>query len=1106
MKCLIDTGSSTSLLNETKLPQYKRKPLAKPIKFNTLNSDTFVNSEIKTDLPIEFNEDAYMIWKLTKFKNKSFDAILGQNLLRPLGAIIDMKKEVLIINKNEINFLSKCPYKENEINQLEHVEINETVEENLVKGLNSEEKNLLNKLLKSYKNLFFKEGEQLTSTSKITHEIITTTQKPIYSKIYRYPQVHEEEISSQIEDMLKQGIIKESNSPYNSPLWIVPKKIDNSGKKKWRIVIDYRKLNEVTIDDKFPIPNIENILDKLGRAQYFTTLDLAKGFHQILVNEEDRKKTAFSTPQGHYEYIRMPFGLKNAPATFQRLMNDVLKEYINKICVVYLDDILIFSTTLNEHIENIKKIFNKLKEYNLKIQIDKCKFFAKETEYLGHILTPEGVKPNPKKVEDIAKLKLPETEKQIKSFLGVTGYYRKFIRDYAKVAQPMTKYLKKNAKINLKDTNYINSFEKLKKLITEAPILKYPDFKKNFKLVTDASAYAIGAVLQQENHPVCYASRTLNEHERNYSTTEKELLAIVWATNYFRPYLYGVKFNLLTDHQPLKWLYTKTQGKDVNPRLYRWLLKLGEYNINVDYIKGKENRVADFLSRINTDTHEIENNRPPTRNEKLFDLHKTQNTNNKLIETINHVEGRNDNTPYNTEDIEASEEDSLYNNFDQNSVGNNSNDDSQTIHSQQEDLNNHINILDTIVNRFKTQIILTDNKNNEIEIKHNNRKIYINSKDLENNFADILRRYIKPGKIGIYTDLDDHKYNILQQKLIELFDNDPTVKFIRCSYHAKDINSEEEAYRQISKYHKNETGHTGINENYEGLKRYIYYPNLKKLIHKYINNCDICNRVKYDRKPIKQKFERTETPTDIRQIVHMDVYTNSKGNFLTFIDRFSKFATAFYLEDRNNQTIIEKIREFKSQRGHFNKLITDNEFKSINIKDYMRSENIELHLVKSNNHTGNSDIERLHSTLSERIRVLGLTCKDLNIKEKISKAIEYYNNSYHSTTKEKPINIQEGRCSKTKIFQNLSKEKDRYITKRNQNRENYEENRTEGYIKNYKSLRHKEVPKFIKTKLENVHKANIKRKNKFSGELDIENIPSNVDDDSSPVPPDPRED
>lgn len=303
--------------------------------------------------------------------------------------------------------------------------------------------------------------------------------------------------------MLEQGIIRKSNSPYNSPLWIVPKKLDNSKVKKWRIVIDYRKLNEISIEDKFPIPNIESILDKLGRSQYFTTVDLAKGFHQIMVKDTDQKKTAFSTPLGHFEYIRMPFGLKNAPATFQRLINSVLRESINKICVVYLDDILIFSTSIQEHMNNINQIFRALRKANLKIQIDKCNFFNKETEFLGHILTRIGIKPNPKKVENIAKLKLPTTQKQIKSFLGVTGYYRKFIKDYAKIAKPMTYYLKKNKKINTLDPNYINSFEELKTLLTTHPILKYPDFNKPFKINSDASNYAYRSSVIARRTPNC---------------------------------------------------------------------------------------------------------------------------------------------------------------------------------------------------------------------------------------------------------------------------------------------------------------------------------------------------------------------------------------------------------------------------------------------------------------------------------------------------------------------------------------------------------------------------------------------------------------------------
>lgn len=339
---LIDTGSTTTLLDRDKLLQYPRINLSRPIYFQSLDSNSQVTEEIITDLPIEFQQNATMSWKLAKFKNKCFDAIIGQNILKPLNAIIDLYRNTITINNNSIQFLNSSPYTE-EINQIEIAQIDNNVQKILFDNLNQQENIALKQILSKFKKLIFLEGQTLTNTNITEHEIKTIVDRPLYCKIYRYPQIHEQEIYKQIDEMLYQGIIRKSNSPYNAPLWLVPKKTDNSGKKQWRIVIDYRKLNENTVDDKFPIPNIEGILDKLGRAQYFSTIDLAKGFHQILVKEQDREKTAFSTPHGHYEFNRMPFGLKNAPATFQRLINMVLKEeFVSFILMTFLFFPLVF--------------------------------------------------------------------------------------------------------------------------------------------------------------------------------------------------------------------------------------------------------------------------------------------------------------------------------------------------------------------------------------------------------------------------------------------------------------------------------------------------------------------------------------------------------------------------------------------------------------------------------------------------------------------------------------------------------------------------------------------------------------------------------------------
>lgn len=1025
---------------------YPKEKLSKPLSYRTLNGINIIKFKIVTPFPREFNCSGTLSWNVIDFSNEKFDAIMGQNFLGPLKTQINNEHQFIEVLGNRIFFEDpNIPRIFQNVNVLEP-----SSEQNLSKmfnlsSLNSEEKAFAEKILFEFKDLFYKDGDCLSATNEIQHEIITTTDKPLYVKTYRYPQIHEKEIQTQIGDMLKQNIIRESNSPYNSPLWIVPKKRDYSGKAKWRLVVDYRKLNEHTVDDKFPIPNLNNLLDKLGKAQYFTTIDLAKGFHQILVREEDRKKTAFSTPFGHYEFIRMPFGLKNSPSTFQRMINAVLRKFINNSCVVYMDDILIFSTSLTEHIQDIKNIFKALRAAQLKIQIDKCDFLKKETQFLGHILTPSGVKPDSQKVSIIQGLKLPTSQKQIKSFLGMTGFYRKFIKDYAKIAYPMTKFLKKNQKVNVNDPDYIVAFEKLKELVTNSPILRYPNFDKRFKIVTDASNFAIGAVLTQDGHPVAYASRTLNKHETNYATIEKELLSIVWGVKYFRPYIFGREFDLESDHQPLKWLITKYSGKDISPRLQRYLIDLGEYNFKIEYIKGKCNYIADFLSRINIETNEINELEPQEVNEAP--------TSSMLFEN---------NSP-NLDNHETDQESLQV----------------QTVHSQEEDLNNYIPILETVVNRFKTQIIVLEVKSAETETVFNNKRIFIDKNDIVNeNVLNIIRREIVKGKVGIYSELNDHEYNKVQKILVDEFTGSE-VKFVKCTYFAKDIEDNNELNKQLALFHKYESGHSGIVATYESVKSKIYSTNLKVAVHKIINNCHICSSSKYDRNPIKSKFKFTETPCTINDIVHIDTYVNSKNSFIIFLDKFSKHSVCFHLPDRNSVTIVQKIREYLSIKGNVKKFVFDNEFNSKNVREFLTNEGILFHATKPNSHTGNSDVERLNNTLTERIRSLNLE-EQLPIQTQMSKAVKLYNNTYHSTIKCTPFDVVNNKVDYEIIKNRLEASKRSMLEKRNENRESYSENRQEGYIKNYVSLRHKEKPKFRKSKLENVHDCNIKRPFKFS--------------------------
>jgi len=382
-----------------------------------------------------------------------------------------------------------------------------------------EGKQELTKLCLQFADIFKLEGDKLTATSAATHNIPTPSipkGRAITLKNYRLPEAHKEEVAQQIDKMLKDDIIVPSKSEWNFPIIMVPKKIDASGKKKWRLCIDFRKLNEVTMGDSYPLPNIQDILDKIGRARYFTTLDCASGYLQIPINPEDQSKTAFSTPSGHYEYKRMPFGLKSAPATFQRTMNAVLRDAIGDRCFVYMDDILILGETLREHNLKLHEVFTQLRHHNLKIEPDKCEFLRTELQYLGHIVTTEGVKPDPKKIKAVIEFPTPVKSRDIKSFLGLAGYYRKFINDFSLIAKPLTELLQKDTEWSWTEKQE-ESFQKLKEALTKAPLLQYPDFTQPFIVTTDASGYAIGAILSQgklgQDRPIAYASRTLNKNE-----------------------------------------------------------------------------------------------------------------------------------------------------------------------------------------------------------------------------------------------------------------------------------------------------------------------------------------------------------------------------------------------------------------------------------------------------------------------------------------------------------------------------------------------------------------------------------------------------------------
>ncbi|WVZ85064.1 hypothetical protein U9M48_032026 [Paspalum notatum var. saurae] len=397
------------------------------------------------------------------------------------------------------------------------------------------------------------------------------------------------ELKTQPQERLDKGFIRPSSSPWGCPALFVEKK-DQGGK---RLCVDYRPPNAVTIKNKYPPPHIDILFDQLGGATVFSKIDLRSGYHQIKVREEDIPKTAFSTRYGLYEYLVMSFGLTNAPAFFMYLMNSVFMNELDKFVVVFIDDILVYSKNEKEHEEHLRIVLSRLREHKLYAKFSKCAFWLKEVAFLGHILSAKGVAVDPSKVEDVLNWKQPQTVTEIRSFLGLAGYYRRFIKDFSKIAKPMTALTQKNAKFAW-SPKCEEAFGTLKKLLTTAPVLAQPDITKPFDVYCDASGSGLGCVLMQEGRVIAYASCQLRKHEVNYPTHDLELLAVVYALKKWRHYLLGNTCHIYTDHKSLKYIFTQPE---LNMRQGRWLELIKDYDLEVHYHPGKANVVADALSR-----------------------------------------------------------------------------------------------------------------------------------------------------------------------------------------------------------------------------------------------------------------------------------------------------------------------------------------------------------------------------------------------------------------------------------------------------------------------------------------------------------------------------
>ena len=468
--------------------------------------------------------------------------------------------------------------------------------------LDDDQQKQLIDLLASHQAAFSIDDSDFGETDLVTHSIPTKNTRPIKQRFRRIPPNLYQEVRDHLTTLLRKDVIRESHSPWASPIVLVRKKCGGL-----RMCVDYRKLNAFTESDAYPLPRIEESLDALQGAKYFSTIDLASGYWQIKMSEDDRPKTAFTTPMGLYEFNRMPFGLGNAPATFQRFMERCFRDDIYESVLIYLDDIIIFSKDFSSHLDRLKKVLSRLIKHGLKAKPSKCHLLKRSINFLGHVVSEEGIRTDPEKCKQLEDWPTPTSQKDVRRFLGFAGYYRRFIKDFSKIASPLFSLTGGPKKQTVKSSftwtkECQEAFDELRGKLMSPPILGFPDYFKPFILYTDASNKGLGAVLSQvqngQEKVIAYGSRALRKAERNdanYSAFKLELLALQWAiTEKFKDYLFGAEFTVYTDHNPLVHLDTA----DLRAVEQRWLARLAPFKFNIKYRSGKSNHNADALSRL----------------------------------------------------------------------------------------------------------------------------------------------------------------------------------------------------------------------------------------------------------------------------------------------------------------------------------------------------------------------------------------------------------------------------------------------------------------------------------------------------------------------------
>ncbi|GJS64337.1 putative nucleotidyltransferase, ribonuclease H [Tanacetum coccineum] len=576
---LFDSGADFSFISTKFAPLLNVKPsIANPgYVIEVANGKKEEVDRIFRGCRLELGDSMFLI-DLIPLGQGSFDVIVGMDWLSNQKAVIVCHEKIVRIPVEGGKVL--CVQGERNVGKTKTLMSTKANEPTLSDIL----------IVRDFEDVFLDDLSGLPPQRQVEFRIdLIPGATPVAKSPYRLAPSEMQELSEQLQELQDKGFIRPSHSPWGAPVLFVKKK-DGS----FRMCIDYRELNKLTIKNHYPLPRIDDLFDQLQGARYFSKIDLRSGYHQLRVHDDDISKTAFRTRYGHFEFTVMPFGLTNAPVVFMDLMNRVCKPYLDKFIIVFIDDILIYSKTKEDHENHLRLMLDLLRKEKLYAKFSKCEFWLQEVHFLRHVVNHDGIHVDPSKIEAVKSWKAPTTPSEVRSFLGLAGYYRHFIENFSKIDKPLTSLTQKNQKYKWGEKQE-EAFQTLKEKLYNAPILSLPDGVEDFVVYCDASNQGLGCILMQRDKVIAYASRQLKSHEKNYTTHDLELGAVVFALKIWRHYLYGTKSVIYTDHKSFQHIFNQ---KELNMCQRRWLELFSDFECEIKYHTSKANVVANALTTL----------------------------------------------------------------------------------------------------------------------------------------------------------------------------------------------------------------------------------------------------------------------------------------------------------------------------------------------------------------------------------------------------------------------------------------------------------------------------------------------------------------------------